>query len=217
MLYNLHLFVYYTLFHKLNSSGRSFVRVQFSFYLLFVFSLTFYGCSSVRINSDFDPAADFSSIHTYSWKKVHIQGDALAANPLLYKSIAKAIDRYLQARGFQETDRMTADVLVAIHAGVKEKMRMTQMGHGTRAYYSDPWKRPLRGRGGPYGSRVDVSYYTEGTLIIDIVERKKQELIWRGLGTGIVHATSNQKKKSRAIDEYVRRILDQFPPGHKVK
>lgn len=191
------------------------MRVQFSFCLLFVFSLTLYGCSSVRVNSDFDPAADFSAIHTYSWKKVNIPGDALAGNPLLYKSIATAIDRYMQTRGYQKTDQVSADVLVSIHAGVKEKMRLTDQGHGSRGYYSDPWYHPWRGR--PYGGRIDVSYYTEGTLVIDIVERKKQELIWRGLGTGIVHASLSQEKKARAIDEYVRRILDQFPPGHKVK
>lgn len=193
------------------------MRFQFSFWLFFVFLLTLYGCSSVRVNSDFDPAVDFSTIHTYNWKKVKIQDDVLAQNQLLYKSLTRAIDRYLQTRGYQKTEPNSADVLVAIHAGVKEKMRLTDRGPGTRGYYSDPWNRPWRGRGVPYGSRIDVSYYTEGTLVVDIVERKKQELIWRGLGTGIVHDSSNREKKANAIDEYVRKILDQFPPGYKAK
>lgn len=177
---------------------------------------TLYGCSSVRVNSDFDPAVDYSVFHTYSWKKVNIQGDALANNPLLYKSITKAIDRYMQARGYQKTEPNSADILFAIHACEKEKMRVIDRGPGPRGYYSDPWYYPWRGRT-PYDSRIDVSYYTEGTLIVDIVERKKQELIWRGLGTGIVHASSSQEKKAKAIDEYVRKILDQFPPGYKAK
>lgn len=193
------------------------MRFQFTFCFIFIFFLILCGCSSVRVNSDFDPAADFSAIHTYSWKKVNIQGDALAQNPLLYKSIVGSIDRYLQVKGYQKTEPNSADVLVAIHAGVKEKMRMTDRGAGPRGYYADPWYHSWRRRGSPYDSRIDVSYYTEGTLVIDVVERKKQELIWRGVGTGIVHASFSQEKKAESIDEYVRKILDQFPPGHKAK
>jgi len=182
-------------------------------FFLLVFSL--YGCSSVRVNSDFDEHADFSSINSYNWKRVHVKDDALVNNPLLYKRIVSAIDTYMQARGYQKTDSESADVLLAVHAGMKEKMRVTDWG-GSRGYYRDPWYDPWWGRGA-YGGRVDVSYYTEGTLVIDIVDRKQHELIWRGLGTGIVHEYASQEEMVKNINEYVTEILNQFPPGYKVK
>ena len=67
------------------------------FFLILFLSL--YGCSSIRVNTDFDAEADFSAIHTYGWKTVNVSGDALGRNPLLYKRIARAIDGYLQGRG----------------------------------------------------------------------------------------------------------------------
>ncbi len=181
--------------------------------LFLILFLTLYGCSSIQVSTDFDPEADFSAIHTYSWKTANVSGDALANNPLLYKRIVKSIDGYLQRRGYQKVDPGSADILVAIHAATKEKMRVTDWG-GPRGYYRDPWYDPWWG-GGAYGGRVDVSYYTEGTLVIDIVDRRRQELIWRGLGTSIVHKYSDPEKMEKAVNEYVGEILDRFPPGYK--
>lgn len=180
------------------------------FVLLFLF-----GCSSVRVHSDFDPAADFSTIHTFSWKQVNVPGDALAANPFLYKRIVTAINQYLETRGYQKTDDTVADVLLAIHGGTKEKMRVTDWG-GPGGYYINPWYNPWWG-GAAYGGRVDVSYYTEGTLVIDVVNRQQHELIWRGLGTGIVHDYTHQEQMEKQINEYVREILNTFPPGYKAE
>ncbi len=181
--------------------------------LLLILLLSLYGCSSIQVSTDFDAEADFSAIHTYGWKTVHVSGDALADNPLLYKRIARAIDGYLQTRGYQKVAPDTADVLIAIHALTKEKMRVRDWG-GPRGYYRDPWYDPWWGSGA-YGGRVDVSYYTEGTLVIDVVDRRRHELIWRGLGTSIIHKYSNREKMEKAINEYVGEILDRFPPGHK--
>lgn len=180
-------------------------------YLILVYLVG--GCASVRVNSDYDPTADFSAIHTYSWRKVNVPGDALETNPLLYKRIETVVDKYLLDRGYQKTDQDSADILVTIHAGVKEKMRVTDWG-GPRGYYRYPWYDPWWGSG-IYGGRIDVSYYTEGTLIIDIIDRKRKELIWRGVGTGIVHQYSGEEKTMATINEYVGEILDRFPPGNK--
>ena len=146
---------------------------------------------------------------------MNVPGDALAANPLLYKRIVTAVDGYLQGRGYQKADQDSADALLAIHGGVKEKIRVTDWG-GPRGYYTDPWYDPWWGRSA-YGGRVDVSYYTEGTLMIDIVDPKQHELVWRGLGTGIIHEYSSQEKMEKTINEYVSEILNQFPPGYKVQ
>lgn len=175
--------------------------------------LLLYGCSPVQVRTDYDAGADFSAIRTYSWKTVNVSGDALADNPLLYKRIVRAIDRYLQGRGYQRAEAGTADVLFAVHALTKEKMRVTDWG-GPRGYYRDPWYDPWWGRGA-YGGRVDVSYYTEGTLVIDIVDRSRHELIWRGLGTAVVHEYSSPEKMEKAVNEYVAEIMDRFPPGYK--
>ncbi len=186
-------------------------RIFFFFPLLLAFFVS--GCSSVSVNYDYDPAADFSAIKTYSWGQANSGNDELTRNPLLKKRIEASVDRYMQSRGFSKVEPARADVLIVMQAMVKEKMQVTDWG-GPRGYYRDPWYDPWWG-GGAYGGRVDVSYYNEGTLVIDIVDSRKKELIWRGLGTGVVQSPKDQEKQQAAIDKYVKEILDHFPPGYE--
>ncbi len=187
------------------------------FFLLLPLLLSFFvsGCSTVSVNYDYDPAADFSVIQTYSLGQSNGADDELANNPLLKKRIAASIDGYLQSRGFRKVEPARADVLVVIQVLVKEKIRVTDWG-GSRGYYRNPWYDPWWG-GGFYDCRVDVSYYQEGTLMIDIVDNLKKELIWRGLGTSIVQHHTDQEKQQAAVDKYVQKILDHFPPGKEKK
>jgi len=185
------------------------MKQHLSLLILFL-TLFVAGCSTIDVYSDFDPKADFSAIHTFALKKIQVPGDVLTDNPLLYKRIAAAVSAYLQQRGYREVDPDNADILVVLRGGIKEKMRITDWGP-SRPY---PYGRRY-GWEGP--GRIDVHYYTEGTLIIDILDRARNELIWQGLGTGILRRHSDEIKKQEMINQYVKKILDQFPPGHREK
>jgi hypothetical protein len=95
-----------------------------------------------------------------------------------------------------------ADFTVVIHAGVQERMRVTNWGG--YGWYDTWW--------GPYGGRVDVSYYTQGTLVIDMVDQVSKELAWRGLGEGIVREYNDPEEMEKDIRRTVEEILKSFPP-----
>jgi hypothetical protein len=59
---------------------------------------------------------------------------------------------------------------------------------------------------------VDVSQYDEGTLVIDFVDMAKQELVWRGIGTGAVSESPSVEERTANINNAVMQILEQFPP-----
>ncbi|MGD9400636.1 MAG: DUF4136 domain-containing protein [bacterium] len=166
------------------------------------------GCSSVDVKTDYDPDVDFSKYKTYAWvgDSGVIEGSSLADYPLVAKRVAESVNRDLKARGFAMVDDPeNADFAVVIHAGTQEKMQVTNYG-GYSGYYSyDPWW-------GPYGGHTDVSYYTEGTLVIDFVDVGTKELAWRGLGTAIVKGYSTPEDAQKNIDKVVDRILAGFPP-----
>jgi hypothetical protein len=170
--------------------------------VLMVAFLTIAGCSSVTVKSDYDTEVDFTTFKTYRWVQEKVPGDELAQNPLLQKRVKASVDVALQAKGFILEETGDPDIVVVTHAGTKEKMQVTDWG----GYYRyDPWW-------GPYGGSVDVSYYTEGTLVIDIVDARERELVWRGVGTGIVREYSSGEKTQKALDEVVAEILKDFPP-----
>ena len=70
------------------------VMVAFAFVVM-VLGLA--ACSSVSISSDYDPSTDFSRYKDYTWYSGEsMPGDALAADPLLQRSVIAAIDKALR-------------------------------------------------------------------------------------------------------------------------
>ncbi|MCP4403937.1 MAG: DUF4136 domain-containing protein [bacterium] len=162
--------------------------------------------SSVSVNTDYDLEEDFSQLKTFQWLDERIPKNALDLYPLIKKRVAESVVNDLEAKGFVQ-DNDAPDFVVIAHAQSKEKMQVTDWGGG--GYYRyDPWW-------GAYGGRVDVSYYDEGTLVLDIVRVETEEMIWRGIGKAVVREYSNPEKRQKAIDDTVATILKDFPPQAK--
>jgi hypothetical protein len=171
--------------------------------VLGVLWLALQACSSVSVKHDYDRGVDFQAYKTYAWSETEMPDDELAKNPLVKKRVQLAVDKVLGSKGYSLTETDQADFVVVAHAGIKERMRIQDYG---RYGWYDPWW-------GPYGGRVDVSYYEEGTLVIDIVDAKKKELVWRGTATGIVRKYAKPEKMQEDINEDAGKILAGFPPG----
>ena len=168
-----------------------------------LFILYIAGCSSWSVKTDYDHAADFGSLKAYRWANATEinPDDELQKNPLLQKRIINAINKVMGEKGFSLSEAKSVDFVMMVHAGIKEKMQVTDWGN--RGWY-DPWW-------GPYGSQVDVSHYEEGTLVIDVVSMPGKHMIWRGLATGILRDTSPDEQEERA-NLIVSEILKDFPP-----
>ena len=175
--------------------------------------LVFVGCSSLKVATDFDPTQDFSKYKTYRWattKEVN-PNDALAQNPLIKKRVVAGIDAALQQKGFVlADDAAEPDFVVMTHAGTKEKMQVYNTGgygYGRYGGWYDPWW-------GPYGGSTQVSYYEEGSLVIDVIDWQEKELSWRGVGTGVVkESQQDAEEMQERINEITSKILTDFPPG----
>ena len=171
------------------------------------------GCSSLSYKTDFDPSIDFSTYKTYMWYAGKMpDDDALSANPLAKKRVAAGIDKALQDMGYTIGTEDNYDFVVIIHAGNKEKMQITNYGYGGYGYgrYGSGW-----GGYGGYGGQTDVYQYDETTLVIDIYDAKKKEMVWRGSVTGVVKDNPNQEEQQKNIDKVVTKILEDFPPEKK--
>ena len=54
--------------------------------------------------------------------------------------------------------------------------------------------------------------YNEGILFIDVVDNKKNQLVWQGIGKGYIYS-NRPEKKTEKINAMVGKILLQFPPS----
>ena len=184
-------------------------------YLLSLIALgafLFAGCSSLDVSTDFDPENDFSAYKTYAWYTGEMPADdALSANPLIKKRVENRVNKDLEAKGYKMTDE-NPDFVVIIHAGTKERMQVTNTGYG--AYGYGPYGYGRYGAWGGYGlGDTQVSYYDEATLIVDIADFGKKELVWRGTGTGVLSKKQRTQEESQQIaDEVIQKIMQDFPP-----
>jgi hypothetical protein len=173
------------------------------------------GCSSLQVSSDYAPDADFGKYKTFGWPGGdRPPEDALAKNPLVAKRIEMSINNALKAKGFELMETGKPDLVIITHAGVQEKMQVTTSSYG--GYYGgyggyggygmyDPW--------GYGGTQTDVSYYDEGTLIIDFVDVEAKDLVWRGTATKTLEDVSDPERMQKNIDKVVEKMLATFPPG----
>jgi len=167
--------------------------------------LAMMGCGpSGTIKHDFDATNDFSQYSSYGWYDGQQLNDALSQNPLVKKRVQASTDKVLQAKGFQLIEGGNPSFVMVVHAGVQEKMQITSSG-GMYGWY-DP-------RFGPYGAgtQSDVYYYDEGTLIFDIIDVAKKELVWRGMATSTLQDLSAEKQQ-QFFDDIAHQVLDSFPP-----
>lgn len=174
--------------------------IKYIFMITLIFTII--KCSSISVSTDYDPAKNFENSKTFAVYKDEVKGSELEKAPLIKTRVLNAIVRTMTSKGFSEVELEKADLVVHSFAGTKEKINVTDWGYS----YSGYWK------GYPYGRNIDVNQYTEATLVIDLVEGKTNELIWRGVGTGVLLKSYSPEEKTDAIDKAVKKILDEYPP-----
>ncbi|MFA9188812.1 DUF4136 domain-containing protein [Flavobacterium sp. FBOR7N2.3] len=172
--------------------------------LLFIFLLS--SCSSVRVYSDFDSRADFSQYKTYAFHKKGI--DRVQISELDKKRILHAIDNALSQKGMTKNEN--PDLLINFFTKEREQIDVNQFNMGWGYGWGWGWNPFLWGGGNTF-----VSSSTQGTLYIDLIDAKKKELIWQGEGIGTL--TENRREKEKQINEFVSKILAQFPPTETKK
>lgn len=161
--------------------------------------LAFTSCNTVRVSSDYDRNADFSQYKTFAF---HQKGLAdLKMNDLDKRRIVEAIGTSLTSKGMTMASAETnADLVINLAAKSKTRVNVDP--------YYDPWW------GGPYwGASQRVSQYKEGSIILDFIDRRKNTLVWQGIGEGL--NVSDIENKATKIPLAVEEILEKYPPKRK--
>jgi hypothetical protein len=161
--------------------------------------------TSISTNYDYDVNARFEQYRTYDWvpKKESNAGGAGAArqqSDLMNNRIKNAIAQQLSEKGFTENSS-GPDVLMIFHTGVQDKVQVTDWGYRYSDYY---W--------GWGGRDIDVYNYEEGTLIIDMVDAKTNQLVWRGAGSVALDNNMSPEKANNLVNSVVGKIFSKYPP-----
>jgi hypothetical protein len=184
------------------------------------------GSSGVRVTTTAAPDADLASLRTFrvlAAPQRRADAPALpAGDPMLNNSITNRRLRADLVQGLLQkgytADSTAPDFLVAYYAGTMEKMDTTYWlpdagwSYGYRRFgrfgprFRSAW--PWYGYASPYPA-MEVRNYTSGAVIIDVIDPKTMELVWRG--QGIAEVSDDPNRYAGELDRSVNAILKDFP------
>ncbi len=184
-------------------------RVRFAL-LAAVIGLSACG-SGIKIQTDYDPTADFSALETYRWAQRQRTDDLdpRVYNDLVTGRVQRAFNQVLQEKGFREVSAGNPDFWIAWHGDIDGKMSLTTVNSG----YGYGWGWYGYGGMGMSSSQTYVNEWNEGTLLIDIVEAAKDQLIWRGSATMELREGGTPEQSDANAYSVAQKLLKSFPPG----
>jgi hypothetical protein len=176
---------------------------------IFCTSILIAGCASMSVNYDYDQRVNFASLKTYDWlptpQKARI-------SELTIKNIEFAVDKQLEAKGLKMSSE-NPDFLIAVHVTKQTKVDTEQWGYayGNGNFFHGGRFSRFGGATSDYQFRsgTDTYVYEIGTLIVDFVDTKTRELIWRGTATAEIDPSA---PSIDLINKAVAKILENFPP-----
>jgi len=165
------------------------------------------GAWAQDVKVDFDKAANFGAIKTFSIKLGTSWGNQIGE-----KRVMDEFTEALTAKGWKPVPE-GGDAVVVLHGATETKRSLNTFysGGGYGGYGYRGWG----GMGGMGTATTTESEYEVATLVVDIFDAKTKSLMWRGSAQDELSdkPEKNVKKLGKASDK----MFKEFPPGSAKK
>ena len=171
-------------------------------------ALAMTGCSSgPDIRADYDRAADFGKYRSYGFV-AQAGTDEGDFKSLSTQMLQNAASRQMEARGYTRSDN--PDLVINFKGQLEEK---TDIESTPAPYYGPGWG--YGGWGGAYwggwgGTEVTTRRYNVGTLVMDVVDREKRQVVYQGGIEGVVTREMMQNREA-TITAAVGHLFSKYP------
>ena len=157
------------------------------------FTLIFSACNSLKVVSDYDPQVNFSTYRTFRF----MENEDDTYNTLVQSRIKEEVTKNMEKLGYSYDDE--APLAINLMHNVTTERQVTTTSNfysGRRYYHYAEWD-------------VNVYDYKKGSLVIDLVDVKKNILIWQGAVEGTL--SQNKEKNKEKISKGVEAIFMKYP------
>lgn len=159
------------------------------------------GCASVPpVAVDYDPQADFSSLHSYYLLDPVVSGPI---SPLEVKRVKRAADEILRQHYMSADNPESADFLVRMQLHSVDKVAVYEDSfalYGGYRYWGFGWRAPLT-----------VRQYRDNTLVMDVLSPDNSPL-WSGSLRSTADRYDDPAQRQQQLREEVALLLSRFPP-----
>jgi len=191
-------------------------RLAFSVALLWAVTYAY----GQDVHYNYDRSANFQSYKTYQWVEATtgrarpdvpgglpaLPGSASeirgGEDQLLDQEVRRAVDEQLAQKGLTRVEK-GGDLVVTYHAVLREEKNVNLNGFGSRNYgWADA---SVNGR---------ESYIPMGTLVVDLYDASKKQLIWRGDATKSLDGVKKDPNKNyKQLQKTMTKLFKNYPPS----
>jgi hypothetical protein len=160
-------------------------------------------CFSQKVKVEYDRGADFSQYRAYAWAGQDLEGEPPIAVfrdfELFDDRLKNAVNQHMWEKGFVlVTDEKNADLVLAYHVTIDLKSSQQDIYENspmTNTQFNPVWQTDM----------------LEGTLILDMLDQKTQELVWRATSSAAI----KPEKQEKRIKNATKKMFRTFPPKKK--
>jgi opacity protein-like surface antigen len=158
---------------------------------------------AIQWNKDYD----FNAVETFAWQDTP-DTSLETQNPFMHSLIKNTLEAELAESGLTEVDA-NPDVYVNYHASstTEVQLRSDSYGYGFGGYGMGGWGYYGMGSVGTVSTTTRAVEYQRGTLVVDIWDAAKKELVWRGEVTDTL--PDNPQKAEKLVVKAIGKMTDQ--------
>ncbi|HEX5051193.1 MAG TPA: DUF4136 domain-containing protein [Planctomycetota bacterium] len=162
------------------------VRFRLLLPLLLAFAA---GCHGIEVDSTFDHEVDFSQLHTYDWLSLPPTSPTAVNDATVVTTLAATLEK----KGLRRSQEQP-DLLVAVHRMIEGSLNTKSSGYEFR------------------DGRLHTYTLQKGSLVIDLVEAKNKESVWRGTANGAFRSDQTPDERRAMLNDIMDRMFAGFPP-----
>jgi hypothetical protein len=157
--------------------------------------------AKMKAHVGYDKNVDFGTIKTFDYFET-LETSVADTAPPVHEMIKLLVIRQLQDGGLVR-NKENPDVLVTYHTDENQAMKMNvtlyNYSYSAGWYWSPLW-----------GSGMDVSSFSQGTLVVDIWDTKTKNIVWRGAVVGVVPDDPSPAKTQKIIEKALNLMGKEF-------
>ncbi len=190
---------------------------NYFFGISFILTLFIVGCGP-KVSTDKKTSRDLSNYSSYSF--LPNQDTILNSNydnDYINEIVIDEINQNMREQNLR-LERSQPDLLVYYHLMFDEEMAVnaspvyTNYSYYRPGYYVGPYYRNYLYNN--YftipriaGTGIEQVPYKEGTIVVDLIDRRTNEIVWRGRANDVVQAGNLDQE----IRDYINAIFEQYP------
>jgi hypothetical protein len=167
------------------------------------------GCAGYQVSTDYSPGVSFSQFRSYAL----VMPPDTGSERLLDQRVRNAVQAQLETKGLARLDRQHADLFVGYgmvdrtHTEIYDNQDGWGWGRGWG------WRYYRWGVAWPMSTRRQIETYTDGTVVVNLIDAKTKQVVWQGEVAAVVSLPiKDPLRATREIDAAVAKLFEKYPP-----